>query len=72
MRINTLGQRQQVVTTKEMGDERSLQVGDCVEGRQITGTGVMKPAQRVDADDGRTPEEEAMVRQGEAQRRRGA
>jgi hypothetical protein len=32
----------------------------------------MKPKKRVDADDGRTPEEEAMVRQGEAQRRRGA
>ena len=59
---NKLGQRHQVVLPKEIGDELSLQVGDGVEGRQVTGTGVMKPTKLVDADDVLTPEEEAMGR----------
>ena len=48
-----------------------LQVGDFVEVRQIKGTVVIKPKKLVDAEDVLTPEEEVIVRKGEAQLRRG-
>ena len=71
MPISKLGQRRQVVIPKDICDELGLQVGDFVEVRQIKGTVVIKPKKLVDADDVLTPEEEAIVRKGEAQLRRG-
>ena len=72
MPISKLGQRRQVVIPKEICDELGLEVGDFVEVRQVNGTVVIQPKKLVDADDVLTPEEEAIVREGEAQIRRGA
>ena len=71
MPIGKIGQRRQVVIPKEICDELDLQVGDFVEVRQEKGTVVIQPKKLVDADDVLTPEEEAIVRKGGAQLRRG-
>ena len=71
MPISKLGQRRQVVIPKAICDELGLEVGDFVEVRQVKGTVVIQPKKLVDADDVLTPEEEAIVREGEAQIRRG-
>jgi AbrB family looped-hinge helix DNA binding protein len=71
MPIGKIGQRRQVVIPKEIFDELGLQVGDFVEVKQVKGTVVIKPKKLVDAEDMLTPAEEKMVRQGEAQLRRG-
>ncbi len=71
MPIGKIGQRRQVVIPKEICDELDLQVGDFVEVRQVKGTVVIQPKKLVDADDVLTPAEEAIVRKGEAQLRRG-
>jgi len=71
MPIGKLGQRRQVVIPKDICDALGLVTGDFVEVRQVKGTVVIKPKKLVDADDVLTPEEEAIVRKGEAQIRRG-
>lgn len=71
MPIGKLGQRRQVVIPKDICDDLGLEVGDFVEVRQVKGTVIIKPKKLVDADDVLTPEEEKIVRKGEAQLRRG-
>ncbi len=71
MPIGKIGQRRQVVIPKEIFDALGLQTGDFVEVTQVKRTVVIKPKKVVDADDVLYPEEEAMVRKGEAQLRRG-
>jgi AbrB family looped-hinge helix DNA binding protein len=71
MPIGKIGQRRQVVIPKEIFDALGLQTGDFVEVQKVKGTVVIKPKKLVDADDVLTPEEEAIVRKGEAQLRRG-
>ena len=71
MPIGKIGQRRQVVIPKEICEDLGLQTGDFVEVTQVKGTVVIKPKKLVDADDVLTPEEEAIVRKGEAQIRRG-
>src|SRR6266571_8588155 len=71
MPIGKIGQRRQVVIPKEIFDALGLQTGDFVEVTQVKRTVVIKPKKLVDADDVLTPEEEATVRKGEAQLRRG-
>src|SRR5574341_2599734 len=71
MPIGKIGQRRQVVIPKEIFDALGLQTADFVEVTQVKRTVVIKPKKLVDADDVLTPAEEAAVRKGEAQIRRG-
>jgi len=71
MPIGKIGQRRQVVIPKEIFDALGLETGDFVEVTQVKRTVVIKPKKLVDADDVLTPEEEATVRKGGAQLRRG-
>src|SRR5713101_3405696 len=71
MPIGKIGQRRQVVIPKDICDALGLQTGDFVEVQKVKGTVVIKPKKLVDADDVLTPAEEAAVRKGEAQLRRG-
>src|SRR5713101_1615638 len=71
MPIGKIGQRRQVVIPKEIFDALGLQTGDFIEVTQVKRTVVIKPKKIVDADDVLTPAEEAIVRKGEAQLRRG-
>ena len=67
MPISKLGQRRQVVIPKEICDELGLHEGDFVEVTSTGGQVIIKPKKLVDADDVLTPEEEKVVRKGEAQ-----
>jgi AbrB family looped-hinge helix DNA binding protein len=71
MPINKLGQRRQVVIPKEICDELGLHEGDFVEVTSTEGQVSIKPKTLVDADDVLTPEEEKIVRKGEAQLTKG-
>lgn len=71
MPISKLGQRRQVVIPREMCERLGLAEGDFVEVQQVKGSIVITPKKLVDADDVLTPEEEKIVRKGEAQLRRG-
>ena len=71
MPISKLGQRRQVVIPKEICDELGLQEGDFVEVSRVEGLVIIKPKKVVDADDVLTPEEEKIVRKGEAQLKKG-
>jgi len=71
MPISKLGQRRQVVIPKEICDELGLEEGDFVEVTSTEGQVIIKPKKLVDADDVLTPEEEKLVRKGEAQLKRG-
>ncbi len=71
MPIGKIGQRRQVVIPKAIFEELGLETGDFVEVTQVNRTVVIKPKKIVDADDVLTPEEEKIVRKGEAQIRRG-
>ena len=71
MPIGKIGQRRQVVIPKDIFEALGLQTGDFVEVTQVKRTVVIKPKKIVDADDVLTPEEEAIVRKGEAELRRG-
>ena len=71
MPIGKIGQRRQVVIPKEICDALGLQTGDFVEVTQVKRTVVIKPKKIVDADYVLTRAEEAIVRKGEAQLRRG-
>jgi len=59
------------VIPKEIFDALGLQTGDFVEVTQVKRTVVIQSKKLVDADDVLTPQEEAIVRQGEAHLRRG-
>jgi AbrB family looped-hinge helix DNA binding protein len=67
MPISKLGRRRQVVIPKEICDELGLHEGDFVEVTSTEGLVIIKPKKVVDADDVLTPEEEKLVRKGEAQ-----
>lgn len=71
MPISKLGQRRQVVIPKEICEELGLQEGDFIEVSTRNGAVVLRPKKLVDPDDILTPKEEAIVRKGEAQIRRG-
>ena len=71
MPIGKLGKRRQVVIPKAICDELDLHEGDFVEVKQSKGAVLIKPKKLVDPDDILTPEEEALVRKGEAQLKRG-
>ena len=69
--MSRLGQRRQVVIPKEVCEELGLHEGDFVEVTSAQGVVVIKPKKLVDPDDVLTPGEEAIVRKGEAQLKRG-
>jgi AbrB family looped-hinge helix DNA binding protein len=71
MPISKLGQRRQVVIPKEICDELGLREGDFVEVTSTEGLVIIKPKKLVDADDVLTPEEEKVIRKGEAQLKKG-
>jgi AbrB family looped-hinge helix DNA binding protein len=71
MPISKLGQRRQVVIPREICDELGLQEGDFVEVTSMEGNVVIKPKKLVDADEVLTPDEEKLVRKGEAQLKKG-
>jgi len=71
MPIGKLGQRRQVVIPKDICDALGLNVGDYVEVNRVKSTVVIKPKKLVDADDALTPEEEAIVKKGEAELHQG-
>ena len=71
MPIGKIGQRRQVVIPKEIFEALGLKTGDFVEVTQVKRTVVIKPKKLIDADNGLTPEEEAIVRKGERQLRQG-
>jgi AbrB family looped-hinge helix DNA binding protein len=71
MPISKLGQRRQVVIPKGICDELGLHEGDFVEVTSTEGKVIIKPKKLVDADDVLTPEEEKVVRKGEAQLKKG-
>ena len=71
MPISKLGQRRQVVIPKEIRDELGLREGDFVEVTSTEGHVIIKPKKLVDADDVLMPEEEKIVRTGEAQLKKG-
>jgi AbrB family looped-hinge helix DNA binding protein len=71
MPISKLGQRRQVVIPKEICDELGLHEGDFVEVTSTEGLVIIKPKKVVDADEVFTPEEEKIVRKGEAQLKKG-
>jgi AbrB family looped-hinge helix DNA binding protein len=71
MPVSKLGQRRQVVIPKKIWEDLGLEVGDFVEIERVEGTVVIKPKRLVDREDVLTPEEEEVVRRGEAQIRRG-
>jgi AbrB family looped-hinge helix DNA binding protein len=71
MPISKLGQRRQVVIPKDICDELGLEEGDFVEVTSAEGHVVIKPKKLVDAADVLTPEEEKIVRKGEAELKKG-
>lgn len=71
MPISKIGQRRQVVIPKKIFEGLKLEIGGFVEIQQVRGTVVIKPKKLVDAEDILTPQEEAVVRMGERQLRRG-
>ena len=71
MPISKLGQRRQVVIPKEICEELGLHEGDFVEVTSTEGQVIITPKKLVDADDVLTPEEEKVVRKGEAQLKKG-
>ena len=71
MPISKLGQRRQVVIPKAICEELGLREGDFVEVIRKNGTVVIQPKKLVDPDDVLTPEEEAIVRKGEQEMKRG-
>lgn len=69
--ISKLGQRRQVVIPKAICDELGLGEGDFVEVTSRKGMVLLKPKKLVDRDEILTPSEEAIVRKGVEQIRRG-
>jgi AbrB family looped-hinge helix DNA binding protein len=71
MPISKLGQRRQVVIPKEICEALGLLEGDFVEVTRQRETIIIKPKKLVDADELLTPEEEKLVRTGEAALKKG-
>ncbi|HYY16000.1 MAG TPA: AbrB/MazE/SpoVT family DNA-binding domain-containing protein [Gammaproteobacteria bacterium] len=71
MPISKLGQRRQVVIPKEICEALGLHEGDFLEVTRQQGTIILKPKKLVDADELLTPEEEKLVRTGEAALKQG-
>jgi AbrB family looped-hinge helix DNA binding protein len=71
MLISKLGQRRQVVIPKEICEELGLLEGDFVEVTRQGGAIILKPKKLIDADELLTPEEEKLVRTGEAALKKG-
>ncbi len=71
MAISKIGQRRQVVIPKDICTDLDLKEGDFVEVKESKGFVLIKPKRLVDSDDILTPEEEALIRKGEGQLRRG-
>lgn len=71
MSISKVGQRRQVVIPKEICEVLDLKEGDFVEVKESKGFVLIKPKKLVDSDDILTLEEEALIRKGEAQLKRG-
>lgn len=71
MPVSKVGQRRQVVIPKAICEELGLKEGDFVEIKKVKQSVVIKPKTLVDLEDILTPEEEKVVRQGEAQIKRG-
>jgi AbrB family looped-hinge helix DNA binding protein len=69
--VSRLGQRRQVVIPKSLCEEMGIRDGDFLEVTSSKGAVIIKPKKLVDADDVLTPEEEAMVRKGMEQIRKG-
>lgn len=69
--MSRLGQRRQVVIPKSLCEEMGIREGDFLEVTSSKGAVIIKPKKLVDADDVLTPEEEAMVRKGMEQIRKG-
>jgi len=69
--VSRLGQRRQVVIPKSLCEEMGIREGDFLEVTSRKGAVIIKPKKLVDADDVLTPEEEAMVRKGMEQIRKG-
>lgn len=69
--ISKVGQRRQVVIPKDICEDLGLNEGDFVEVKKSDGFVLIKPKKIVDADDILVSEEEAMVRKGETQLKRG-
>ncbi|MBE7445977.1 MAG: AbrB/MazE/SpoVT family DNA-binding domain-containing protein [Planctomycetia bacterium] len=71
MAISKVGQRRQVVLPKEICEDLGLKEGDFVEVKESRGFVLIKPKKLVDSDDILIPEEETLIRKGEAQLKRG-
>ena len=72
MAISKVGQRRQVVIPKEICEDLGLKEGDFVEVKESWGFVLIKPKKLVDSDDDiLIPEEETLIRKGEAQLKRG-
>lgn len=71
MPIVKIRANRQVAIPKRLFDEAGLREGGFVEITRNKGRIVINPRASVDPDDVLTPEEEALVRKGEAQLRRG-
>ncbi|MGR3309826.1 MAG: AbrB/MazE/SpoVT family DNA-binding domain-containing protein [Candidatus Brocadiales bacterium] len=71
MAISKIGQRRQVVIPKEICEDLGIKEGDFVEVKESKGVVLIKPKKLVDSDDVLTPEEEALIRKGEKQLKRG-
>ena len=71
MPIVKIRTKRQVTIPKNIFDEAGLQEGGFVEVTRDQGRIVIKPKKSADPDDVLTPEEEELVRKGEAQFRRG-
>lgn len=69
--VSRLGQRRQVVIPREVCEALGLEIGDFVQIGRTKRTIVIRPKKLVDVEDVLTPEEEAIVRKGEAQFREG-
>ena len=71
MSISKVGQRRQVVIPKNICQDLDLKEGDFVEVKKSEGSILIKPKKLVDSDDILIPEEETLIRKGEAQLKKG-
>ena len=71
MSISKVGQRRQVVIPKNICQDLDLKEGDFVEVKKSEGSILIKPKKLVDSDDILTLKEEALIRKGEVQLKKG-
>jgi len=70
-RTGRVGRRRQVVIPREILETLKLQAGDLVAFAEQKNGVLIKPKRAADSDDTLSPEEAKIVRQGEAQLKRG-